>query len=71
MRRRALFERWHAVEQGAHRCHTAITHNFHSFEIGHPATSMAILLGERLGLRLTRHIRNSYRQPMADGSLLI
>src|SRR6266404_5682250 len=39
--------------------------------MGHPAKSLAILVGEWQGLRFIRHIRNSYRLPMADGSLLI
>jgi hypothetical protein len=46
-------------------------HNLHSIEMGHSATSIAIVVGERLGLGLAGHIRNSYRQPMADCSLLI
>ena len=38
----------------------AIAHYFHSIEMGKHATGTAILVGERQGLRLTRHICNPY-----------
>ena len=45
--------------------------SFHPVEMSQSAPRLAILVCERLGFRLSRHIRNSYRQPVADGSLLI
>jgi hypothetical protein len=39
--------------------------------MGHPAATIAILLGEWQGLLLIRHIRNGCGKPMPDGSRLI
>jgi hypothetical protein len=40
--------------------HIVIADHFHSVEMGHPAASFAILVGERQGLRLARYVCNPY-----------